>query len=1304
MLSRMQLNGGAPRSVAADIVWGNATWAPDGKDLAVVRTVQRRNRLEYPIGKVLYETTNRIGVPRFSPGGDKIAFYESDGVTPLPDTDADGVPDTGTMATGGKVDVVVTVTVPGNVNPGDSERSLLTFSSSNDVTKSKTARAITTVPPPGVSIGPRAYLPLQPGDVAQVPMTARNTGGFPDTVELAASSHDGWTVTLLDAATLAPLQDSDGDGLVDTGVIPGLTATGIVAEIHVPANAPLEIVDRTDVTANSHADPRATAVSSVVIELLGPPSPEWPQFHHDRERSGVGPVPFELPLTQRWTAAEGGNPVRWTSPVIDRHTAYVTDADGNLLALDLGSGEIKWRDSLGSTGCPRFGYCVSGTPLVVYGNLYVTFVTGTGSTMTLFSIDPADGSVNWRVDDSFFPSFFFNGASSTPTAAAGTIYWTNDGSGKMLASNASTGAELWTYQLPDVAYQGPAYSAGMVFSGDGSGDLVGLDAFSGTVIWQARLNGAIVMAPTVSNGILYVGDTSGLMYAFDALSGATRWTSTQLGVLFDSSTPAIAEGKIFVATFDIFTGTMYALDEATGSVVWAYPLPAPVGSSPAYNNGTVFLSSWDGNLYAWDAGTGGLINTWLLAPVGSTSSVALADGYLVVGDESGKITGFSFVGAGEVSSVAPTPSTTTVSVTTGSLFHADAFDRYGNRVGGQSFSWDSQADLGTIVPISLSGDLMVYVAGATAGIDTLQVTGSGHSGTATVNIVPGALDHVDVLPGVASIVAGTTMTFTAQAKDRFGNTISGAGFTWGVSGGIGTIDSAGRFTASTTVGTGTVTAQSGPKTGTSIVEIAPAALEALEVTPSPITVAAGGTLLLNAAGLDRYGNEVSGLSVSWATTLGSVTPTGIGSPTAVLSGGFSAGSGTLSVASGGVSLTVAVTVTPGPANRIDVSPTPATVVAGGTLAFTGTPRDLFGNAISGLALSWSASSSLGTIASTGVLTAATAVGTGTVTVTAGSAAATVSVTIVPAAPARIVVSPTSLSVPAGSTSTLVASLQDTNGNVISAGTLSWSGGLPLSSDGRIVQYSAPTTTGTDTLTVSQGGVSSTVDVTIVAGPASAVAISGSASVAAGATTTFTASLTDAYGNVVSGATVSWSASRGTITAAGVLTAPTEAGSVVVIASAAGRQASLTVDVTAAALDHLAPSATTINLLTGGGTLLTVSGVDAYGNDVSGVTYTWSTTIGSVTPAANGNSASFAAGDSGGSGTITISAGGKTATVAVSVAESSLPIARQATTTTSLVFLIVAILAIAASILMLGRARAARRELDEMRKGGAPPPP
>ena len=76
MLARMPLTGGAPRPVVADVGWGNASWAPDGRDLAIIRREQGRNRLEYPIGNVLYETTNQMGVPRVSPGGDKVAFLE----------------------------------------------------------------------------------------------------------------------------------------------------------------------------------------------------------------------------------------------------------------------------------------------------------------------------------------------------------------------------------------------------------------------------------------------------------------------------------------------------------------------------------------------------------------------------------------------------------------------------------------------------------------------------------------------------------------------------------------------------------------------------------------------------------------------------------------------------------------------------------------------------------------------------------------------------------------------------------------------------------------------------------------------------------------------------------------------------------------------------------------------------------------------------------------------------------------------------------------------------------------------------
>ena len=49
---------------------------PDGANLAVIREVQGRFRLEYPIGKLLYEADGWISHLRVSPKGDRIAFLD----------------------------------------------------------------------------------------------------------------------------------------------------------------------------------------------------------------------------------------------------------------------------------------------------------------------------------------------------------------------------------------------------------------------------------------------------------------------------------------------------------------------------------------------------------------------------------------------------------------------------------------------------------------------------------------------------------------------------------------------------------------------------------------------------------------------------------------------------------------------------------------------------------------------------------------------------------------------------------------------------------------------------------------------------------------------------------------------------------------------------------------------------------------------------------------------------------------------------------------------------------------------------
>jgi eukaryotic-like serine/threonine-protein kinase len=74
-LARVPLSGGAPRELLKDVA--EADWTPDGKDLAViVRDADGRYRLEFPVGKVLYEAPGWISHVRVSPRGDALAFFD----------------------------------------------------------------------------------------------------------------------------------------------------------------------------------------------------------------------------------------------------------------------------------------------------------------------------------------------------------------------------------------------------------------------------------------------------------------------------------------------------------------------------------------------------------------------------------------------------------------------------------------------------------------------------------------------------------------------------------------------------------------------------------------------------------------------------------------------------------------------------------------------------------------------------------------------------------------------------------------------------------------------------------------------------------------------------------------------------------------------------------------------------------------------------------------------------------------------------------------------------------------------------
>jgi eukaryotic-like serine/threonine-protein kinase len=73
-LAEVAASGSAPRELAEGIT--SADWSPDGKQIAAVRLDNRKETLEFPIGKVLCQASGWIGDPRVGPDGRHIAIVD----------------------------------------------------------------------------------------------------------------------------------------------------------------------------------------------------------------------------------------------------------------------------------------------------------------------------------------------------------------------------------------------------------------------------------------------------------------------------------------------------------------------------------------------------------------------------------------------------------------------------------------------------------------------------------------------------------------------------------------------------------------------------------------------------------------------------------------------------------------------------------------------------------------------------------------------------------------------------------------------------------------------------------------------------------------------------------------------------------------------------------------------------------------------------------------------------------------------------------------------------------------------------
>jgi outer membrane protein assembly factor BamB len=131
-----------------------------------------------------------------------------------------------------------------------------------------------------------------------------------------------------------------------------------------------------------------------------------------------------------------------------------------------------------------------------------------------------------------------------------------------------------------------------------------------------RTFAAPVTAPVVADGRVYVGSNDGNVYALDAATGAMLWVGTTGGSIIFS--PAVDGGRVFVASAD---SNLYAFPASCSTP--CAPLWTAVGgggSPPAVASDVVYTGA--GGLSAFDAVSGVRLWTAPLSNAGKTPAVA----------------------------------------------------------------------------------------------------------------------------------------------------------------------------------------------------------------------------------------------------------------------------------------------------------------------------------------------------------------------------------------------------------------------------------------------------------------------------------------------------------------------------------------------------------------------------------------------------------------------------------------------------------------------------------------------------------
>ena len=303
-----------------------------------------------------------------------------------------------------------------------------------------------------------------------------------------------------------------------------------------------------------------------------------------------------------------------SSPVADKTTLYIGAYDNNIYALDLKSGQFKWKyPTEGGIAAKPFVY---NDRVIIGSEDRVAYAISTNG--RLIWTCPTEGRIRSSARVEFEHAFF--GSDDHRLYAlnvqTGRIIWRFEAMGPIRSSpilgdelvyigsednyvyavDLSSGAHRWKFRSNRNVTSSPALYRDMIVVGSADWNVYGLDAKTGYSIWQTRTSQAVISSPVIFDEIAYIGSTDKYLYAIDIRSGRVHWKFNAGSPVV--STPAVTDEAIYFGTNG---GELVSINRRDRKVRWKFKTGGPIPSSPIVVDGIVYIGSRDHHVYALPA-------------------------------------------------------------------------------------------------------------------------------------------------------------------------------------------------------------------------------------------------------------------------------------------------------------------------------------------------------------------------------------------------------------------------------------------------------------------------------------------------------------------------------------------------------------------------------------------------------------------------------------------------------------------------------------------------------------------------------